>query len=322
MGKRSRTVALIVIVGLIGLIGWQIWRERPPTYHGKTAAQWFREFSSAQRNQVVGRGPAVRGAQVVSVVFYSTGSADRFHHPAAEGLRALGTNAVLCLANEIVRVERPWGRWEPTYTKIYVKLPKFFQGLAPAPPIPQVIVRQEAIAALRVLGTNSAAAVPLLRDRLPGADPFIRAELIDALRFLPYRGADFDPVLDAVAGRAGFGAAMDLIGKLRLTTPNACTVLGAALMTGDASMKQRALLQLTYIGPNARLAVPALITVLTNTDKELRYSAASALAEMGPDARSAAPALAPLTNDVSELVQHAARRALFAISSGAARKPD
>jgi len=280
------------------------------------------------------------------VIIFSPPSLQGSSRDSAEALRALGTNAALYLAHEIVGRERSWA---PAYRKIHDKLPKPLQGIVPDPPIPQMLVRRQASGALRILGSNDVVAVPLLRDSFVAADPDTRTVIIDALRYLPYRGADFDSVLEELARRGELLAAVDFIDYLRLRTPRACIVLGQALVndlsqdqarpprptpllsqkamttqgfpsrygTGDLSLKERALRRLTYMGPNSALAVPAIITALTNADKELRYSAASALAEIGPAARAATPALTRLTNDVSELVQRAAARALVAIGSQA-----
>ena len=56
------------------------------------------------------------------------------------------------------------------------------------------------------------------------------------------------------------------------------------------------------IGPAAKPAVPALVALLGDKDRELRREALIALAQIGPDAASASPALlAELKNEKSEV---------------------
>ena len=53
----------------------------------------------------------------------------------------------------------------------------------------------------------------------------------------------------------------------------------------------------SILGPAAKPAVPALIALLHDNDKEVRASAAQCLAILGPDAREAVPALVQLLHD-------------------------
>ena len=63
-------------------------------------------------------------------------------------------------------------------------------------------------------------------------------------------------------------------------------------------------------GPDAKGALPALLTVLKNGDGELRYQCMLTLEAMGPAAAPAMEAISTATNDPNPMVQHAADRVL------------
>jgi HEAT repeat protein len=233
-----------------------------------------------------------------------------FRDPAADGLRGLGTNAALFLAREFRRGDPSWA---PGYWKFFVRLPGPLKAMSPNPPVPRSYVRFQIASALQAMGADGAAAMPSLIEGLKGPDRSTRLIIMRTLRSLPRQPGDYDSVLDDLARRAQFPAALDLIEGLGIRTRKAGVILGEALAAGDLETGRRSVRQLQYLGPNAAFAVPALVMTLTNGDNELRYSATSALADIGPTARSALPALGRLANDSSEMVQRAAARALLAI---------
>ena len=85
--------------------------------------------------------------------------------------------------------------------------------------------------------------------------------------------------------------------RRRSSRPTACCGMQAALA-------------LEKIGPDARDAVPQLITALNDSEWSVRRQAVLALGQIGPDARSALPALRRLRNDPNGLVRKAVEQAL------------
>jgi len=64
------------------------------------------------------------------------------------------------------------------------------------------------------------------------------------------------------------------------------------------------------MGPEAKMAIPALTELLRDKDTEVRQAAAYALGAMGPEANTAIPALTELLKDEYEQVRKAAAEAL------------
>ena len=317
MAKRPAIpIVAALVVAAAGVVVCQIRRDHLATYKGKTAAAWFKEFCAAEaRHQRPDIYTASGRIGIGRAAAMSTDIDGWFADPAADGLRALGTNAAFYLANEFLRDEKIWAA---RYRKTFYKLPKTIQRIVPKPPDPPVFVRMKIAHALQALGTNALPAACILIESYANSDPSTRLQISEAVRSLRYEPETLHPVLQRLAAEQQFSLALDLIGNSRLRSPEACTVLGSAVLDGDLPIKTRAVGLLTYIGPNAAVAVPAL----TNVDKELRYSATSALAEIGPPARAAVPTLEGCTNDASALVQHAARRALQAISAQTNREAE
>jgi HEAT repeat protein len=64
------------------------------------------------------------------------------------------------------------------------------------------------------------------------------------------------------------------------------------------------------LGPEAKIAVPALIGALKNEDARVRQAAAEALGKIGPDAHKAVPSLHQALKDTDSAVSAAAAAAL------------
>jgi HEAT repeat protein len=78
----------------------------------------------------------------------------------------------------------------------------------------------------------------------------------------------------------------------------------------DRLVRKNAALALGQIGPDARDAVPALSAALGDSEWAVRRQAALALGQIGPEARKALPALHKVSRDPDPLVRQAAQRAL------------
>ena len=78
----------------------------------------------------------------------------------------------------------------------------------------------------------------------------------------------------------------------------------------ESKARSMAASTLGMIGESANSAIPALILLLKDQDKDVRLNAASALGKMGESANSATPLLIPLLKDQDARVRLAASEAL------------
>ena len=87
-------------------------------------------------------------------------------------------------------------------------------------------------------------------------------------------------------------------------------------LQGETLVRENAALALGAIGPDAKEAVPALIRLLSDPEWTVRRQAATALGQIGPDAKEAVNALDKLRNDKDRLVRKAAEEAKRKILAG------
>ncbi len=289
-------------------------RTPKPTYQGKTGEQWFREFFAASehyRVPLIARDPS--GPSPASVTTTWTIDVDRWERdPAADALRALGTNAALYFGEQVRRRDSIWAT---PYRKLFFTRPAPLRAVAPYPPVPRDMVRSDLAFALTLLGTNAAPALPALIDSLTDCGPYSRQQVIGAVRQLPFNREDLNPVLEKLRGTGQLANGLCCVAELGIRTPTAARLLRDALSAPDLSIRRSAASQLQYFGPEAVVALPALARALTDNDQELRYNAAVALETLGPKAQPAVPSLIQATNDTSVMVRRAATRALQKITS-------
>ena len=78
----------------------------------------------------------------------------------------------------------------------------------------------------------------------------------------------------------------------------------------SAAVRRDAALALSQMGPAAKLAVPHLVALLKDPDKDVRGAAVSALGRIGSEAKAAVPHLIELLKDPGQGVRWAAARVL------------
>lgn len=86
--------------------------------------------------------------------------------------------------------------------------------------------------------------------------------------------------------------------------------LGAALSDPNVAVRHCAAEALIEVGESARLAMPAIVVLLTDADGYFRMKAAEILSRIGPAASDAVPALIEALSDVNDNVR---RWAAFAL---------
>ena len=340
---------LLLLLSCVVAVRWR--QSHEPVWQGKTVSEWFVEFRKARprhRHAVTVFVPSgfKGGTNLLPQVAYSENIDELLRDPAANGLRALGTNAVPFLEAEVRRGDSLWAR---SYRSLLQTMPSGIRTHVPAAPPGRDAIRADAALALAALGTNGAAGIPAILEAYTEPIDAVRWEYGQSLKRLPTQPADFDAILAGFHGTNVVGA-VATIRELEICTAAAARILTNAVFTGSMGQAQ-ALLQLHYFrsqarvvlpalslalkssdrqtregaarvlrtfGPDARGALPALIEALTDGDDELRYQSACAMEEMGTNALPAVDALIRATNDPSVMVQRAATRALGNLRRGRA----
>jgi hypothetical protein len=307
--KRQRQILLfgILLLAFGSLLCILVRHPREPTYDGKTVAQWFQELLKARPKYF--KQPEIfrPTGQLISVL----DSVALQQDPAANALRALGTNAAIYFA------EAMCGRdpvWAPAYRNLFFKFPPGLRKIAPSPPAIEYMRSSEAALGLSMLGHHAVAAAPILIRNLENCDQFRSVNIINALKPLPFKPTDFDAVLERMAQRGQITNVVRILTELSIHTPTAVRILAKALSSGDSPTKQSAVTQLERFGSDAAPALPELKTALADANDEVRYKAACALANFGTNAQPAFRELSRATNDTSTIVRGAANRALRGFS--------
>lgn len=170
----------------------------------------------------------------------------------------------------------------------------------------------EAEAAIRAMGTN---AVPELIRLLHARDPFPRSQVWALARRNTSPLRQWFPGIkppDAASVRAGAIRSLGILGPdARMAAP----ALGKVLRGSDHQERADASAALGRIGKDA---LPVLLDALEDRNADVRRAAASALAQLGPDAQGAVPALARLLLDPDRNVRDVAAYALQTIGAPAA----
>jgi hypothetical protein len=282
-------------------------RSSAPLYEGKTSAQWFREFQTAVTRhwtiQVVSVPSAPGSVRILD-------EQALLCDPAANGLRALGTNAAVYLGHQFAREDGVLAR---TYWKLYRRLPASIKGTLPKPPVVRNQVRRDIGLALRALGTNASAAAPSLITALRSSDGFTIRTTLATLQRLEFDRHELDSLLESWSKAGQHTNVVQVVTQLQVRTAVAARCLARALSTGDPVLRRSCVNELERFGAAAALALSPLTAALKDPDEQVRYGAARALEAIGNGAGTAIPALTQATNDASIMVQRASARALRVI---------
>jgi hypothetical protein len=310
-------------------------QPKPAEYDGKTAAEWFREFSTAPLpGQVVWvpTGPAAKtsGGLKAPVIYrlsngrlitYSAGGRAAFFPPsgpsqsqerAAGALRKLGTNTAVYLSR---RIERSLGQTTQLYLSLYSKLPPSWSRLLPSPPVPE----ENAIdSVLSSLGPDAAPAVPSLIHSLSRGTPFQRQVYEHTLSRLPFRPADIEPVLQRFIRRGELSNAVTTISVLHVHTPLAARIIASALsVKSSPPAMAEAWTEAAHFGEQATILLPPILVALTNEARTPQMEAFWALRAFGPHAAPALHCVVHCLQDEDAGVRYESARVLEAMETNA-----
>ncbi|GMQ80133.1 MAG: hypothetical protein BMS9Abin04_077 [Planctomycetia bacterium] len=154
------------------------------------------------------------------------------------------------------------------------------EALAQAVADPEPAVRRAAIKALRSLDVSQKRLLPLLVKTLENADP---ATLVPTLNTLAEGGAEAVPALcEALHDEKGCYWASLILGQMGPEAKEAVPQLISVLRRPEPEVRKEALVTLGQIGPAAAAAVPEIARILEQDEVEaVRFGAAFALGRIG-----------------------------------------
>jgi|ERR1041384_5077509 HEAT repeat protein len=171
-------------------------------------------------------------------------------------------------------------------------------------------VRYAALKALGSIGRDKLKVAELARE-LKDKDPQVRAVAFGRIAAMSNNAQAAAPTLIELlkdADKRTRRVAVYVLGETHAKVP--IPILIALLKDEDRDTRADIMLQLSFIGPEARAAVPALIEILSGNDNYLRGHAASALGGIGADAKPAAPILFNMLRDPDAHMRSSAAYAL------------
>jgi hypothetical protein len=158
--KRVQIVLAVVVVAVVGVIVWQVLREREPVYQGKRLSQWAKIYASPDFTLLS-------------------------HSMSKHAIEQMGTNAMPILLKMLQARDSAFTRKLGSLANNQSIIPVHFTSAAE--------YRFRAVAALKVLGPAAKSAVPALVTALNDDDFFVKSTSQDALE-------QIDPEAAARAG--------------------------------------------------------------------------------------------------------------------------
>jgi HEAT repeat protein len=180
---------------------------------------------------------------------------------------------------------------------------------------PDEDVRLQAVKALGGLGPPARAALPQLWERArTGASEEWRDEALRAVALITRDWRKVGPLLLRLQGEDKAGDRLDyVLNGLVLVAPQVEGFCVDLLQSREQDRRRLAFRILDRTSPPSEQLVPALVEVLSDTDRTMRCRAAIALGEIGPAARVAVPVLLPLLKGKEKTERRAAVYALARI---------
>ncbi|MDB6068147.1 MAG: putative lyase [Pedosphaera sp.] len=318
--KRIRILFVVLIVAVVGGIGWVVWRSREPVYQGKRLSEWLQRYDNP------------------FPVYHSA-----YFHEADEAVRHIGTNAIPTLlrklrakdfpfAGQLLALSRKQHIFNFNYTSAATQWQEGYLGFRALGAegrevVPELLAMYEnkslgekayIARSLGAIGPAARAAVPALVRGL--ADMNRNSDYLAAIA-LGEINSEPELAVPALVKWIGHQRsvyrlkAADLLGHFDADAKPAIPALLELLEDGDPSTRLAAGEALARIDPEAtaKFAVPVLVKILGCPDSNLRATAAQALGRFGSGASSAVPPLLTLLDDSNSWVKSAAKDALIKI---------
>ncbi len=253
--KRSRTVALVVLLAVIATVAaFIVLRPREPMYQGKRLSEWLVEWDTFNLDT---------------------------NAPTAEAIRQMGTNTLphlirlLRVKDSALKRKLTELLEKQTLVQIDFKSAEYWRG--------------QGMAGFHMLGNLASPAIPELSKLLNDQDNSLDAAL--ALIFIgPEAALTLARALTNSNASVRANVAFALA-QAKWNAKGAVPNLLTCLSDKEANVRLSAAVALGLIHDEPETVIPVLITRLDDRDVSVREQAANALRRFGRQARPAVPAL-------------------------------
>ncbi len=253
--KRSRTVALVVLLAVIATVAaFIVLRPREPMYQGKRLSEWLEEWDTFNVDT---------------------------NAPTAEAIRQMGSNTFPYLIRQLRAKDSVLKR---KCAKLLERLSLIRIDLGSAD-----VHRQQGRAGFYVLGNLAAPAIPELSKLLNAEDTSLDAAIV-----LVFIGPEAVLTLAQALTNSNASVRASVAFALAQAKWNAKAAvpnLLTCLLDKEANVRFSAAVALGLIHDEPETVIPVLITRLDDRDVSVREQAANALRRFGRQARPAVPAL-------------------------------
>jgi HEAT repeat protein len=262
MIKRVQITLAVLLVALVSGIAWQALRERQPVYQGKRLSSWLKVYR-------------------LGWMIHTTLNAD-------EAVRQVGTNALPTLLRML--------RAKDSALKVKLMELAKRQHIIKIEYTTAQELNYRAACAFRALGVEAQSAVPaLIEIANRNISPASQCRAIESLGSIGPSAKEAVPSLLGWATNADSEVrdhAITALVEIHAEPYRVCALLINALHDPSPVVQINALVALANFGPNAKLAVPALVEFLNAhddaTSRSLRSLTANALKAIDPEAAAKA----------------------------------
>jgi|ERR1043166_133936 HEAT repeat protein len=340
MKAKRLYVIGFVLAGFALLLAFaRLLHSDEPAYQGKPVSVWFKEYAFASNSPALavwsyhsdGRRLIVQTSSGIHPILLPifTNSAQQIlwtqlqisqmrsspPHPAWVALQALGSNAVPHLVRclHISRLDR-------AYERVFANLPAFLQLNLPNP-AQKKWYRTRALQTIARLGDPARAASPALLELLKQNDPWLRRDVISALRSI-HSDRPITAVLLQLGAQQRYAEVTAIAWETGWEGSELTCLFGRMLRSPDPESRRSAMRLLERVGADAAPALEQVTVALKDSDSEVRYLAARSLVYAGTNTPQVITALRASLADENVMVRNVARRALLRFSPDAVPPPE
>ena len=309
MGKKKRILFAVLILAVLGVLAWEVFRVREPVYEGKTLSEWLSGYDYASGDTVE--------------------DYEKHGRESDEAVRHIGTNALPFL--------------EKMYTAKDSKLKKKLIALAGKQSLIKFKfttasdLKSQASSGIYVLGQKAKPLIPMVIRSLGDPEPHATFRAAQILAKIGFEG--LAPLTNALTStnitiRAcaiyalgnyrepeNDGLEVSPLSKEELTSAQSIIIpiLLQLLNDSDRMIRDDAAGSLEMIHQRPEIVIPQLIRY-SSTSNDLQLGFPYWLEKFGTSARTAIPAILKMLEDPNERTRSVATEVLKKIDPAAAAK--